>query len=207
MTLVPLLWLKRRSGKRSGRLATGTYFLLLGITYMLVEMVLIIKFTRFLGDPILSAGGVVSAFLVFSGLGSLVSRRLFRHPLRAIMVTVLGIAAFAIVYVFTLDGVFALTATWSTPARFSLAILLAAPLAFLMGWPFPNGLTCVERERPALIPWAWGANGVASVAGPPAGVLLAVASGLSTVMLLAAILYGCAGLVAWVLPGTRGPAG
>ncbi|MCK4599660.1 hypothetical protein KAU37_07595, partial [Candidatus Bipolaricaulota bacterium] len=79
--------------------------------------------------------------------------------------------------------------------------------AFLMGWPFPNGLTCVERGRPTLIPWAWGANGVASVAGPPVGVLLAVASGLSTVMLLAAILYGCAGLVAWALPGARGPAG
>jgi len=207
LILVPLLWLKRRSGKRSGRLATGTYFLLLGITYMLLEMVLIIKFTHFLGDPILSAGGVVSAFLVFSGLGSLVSRWLFHNPRRAITVAVLGIAAFAIAYVFILDGVFALTAAWPTATRFGLAVLLASPLAFLMGWPFPNGLTCVERGRPTLIPWAWGANGVASVAGPPVGVLLAVASGLSTVMLLGAILYGCAGLVAWALPDTRGPAG
>jgi len=203
LTLVPLFWLKRRSGKRSGRLATGTYFLLLGITYMLLEMGLIIKFTHFLGDPILSAGGVVSAFLMFSGLGSLVSRRLFHNPRHAITVAVLGIAAFAIAYVFILDGLFALTAAWPTATRFGLAVLLASPLAFLMGWPFPSGLTCVERGRPTLIPWAWGVNGVASVAGPPVAVLLAVTSGLSSVMLLGAILYGCAGLVAWALPGAH----
>ncbi len=202
LILLPLLWLKRWSTRSGGRLATVVYFLLLGVTYMLLEMVLIAKFTHFLGDPILSAGGVVSAFLMFTGLGSIFSRRFFSHPLRVIGVAVLGIAAITLVYTFTLDSVFFLGCSWPIAVRFGVAVLVVAPLAFLMGWPFPNGLGCVERARPTLVPWAWGVNGFASVAGAPAGVLLAVTGGFNYAMLLAAILYGCAGLVAWILPGT-----
>ncbi len=203
LILLPLFWLKRRSTRRGGRLSTAVYFLLLGLSYMLLEIVLISKFTHFLGDPILSAGGVVSAFLVASGLGSLASRQLFRQPRNAIAAAVLGIVALSIAYAFALDKLFPLAAAWGTGARFVLAIVLSAPLAFLMGFPFPNGLSAVQRARPALVPWAWGVNGFASVAGPPLGVLLAVSGGFRWVFFLAAMLYGCAGMVAWSLSGPR----
>ena len=200
LILLPLLWLKQRSRQRSGRLPTGAYFLLLGLSYMLLEIVLISKFTRFLGDPILSAGGVVSAFLVASGLGSVASRRIFHRPRRAITVAAAGIAALALTYAFALDRLFPLAASWGTLSRFSLAVSLAGPLAFLMGFPFPNGLAIVRKGRSALVPWAWGVSGFASVAGPPLGVVLAVSGGFRWVFLLAAVLYGGAGLVAWRLP-------
>jgi len=203
LILLPLLWLNRRSGQRAGRLPTAVYFLLLGLAYMLLEIVLINKFTNLLGDPILSAGGVVSAFLVASSLGSLASRRLFRQPRHAITAAVLGIVALALVYAFILDNLFPLAASWGTASRFSLAILLAGPLAFLMGFPFPNGLAMVQKGRSVLVPWAWGVNGFSSVAGPPLGVVLAVAIGFRWVFLLAAALYACAGLVAWSLLGAR----
>lgn len=206
LILLPLLWLRRRgrggttSGPVRGRLPTAAYFLLLGITFMMVEMALIIRFAHFLGDPILSAGGVLSAFLVFSGLGSSLSRRLVRRPTLAIGTAVLGIAAIGVAYEFVLDPVIAAGASWPTAVRFGVAVLLAAPLAFLMGWPFPNGLARVQAGSPPLVPWAWSANGFASVAGTPVAVLLAVAHGFSTVMLLGIVLYGCAALLAWKLP-------
>ncbi len=203
LILLPLLWLRRQPSRRGARLPTAVYFLLLGISFMMLEMVLILKFTRFLGDPILSAGGILGAFLVFSGLGSVASGRMFRSPTRAIGVAALGIGVITIGYVFLLDGVFSLAASWPTAGRFALSMLLAAPLAFLMGWPFPTGLACLRRGAPALVPWAWGANGFASVAGSPAAVLLAVSGGFSSAMLLAALLYGCAGLLAWKLPGAH----
>ena len=203
LILLPLLWLKPPKKSGHGRLSTGLYFLLLGLAYMLLEMVFIMKLTRFLGDPILAAGGVVSAFLVFSGLGSLTSRRFFSRSPRTIAIAAVGIVGLAVCYTFTLDGVFELGAGWPTAIRVFAAVLLVGPLAFLMGWPFPNGLACIERESASLIPWAWGVNGVASVVGPPVGVLLAVASGFHWVILLAAGLYEGAGLVAWLLPGAR----
>ena len=203
LILLPLPWLGRGSGTCPGRLPTAVYFLLLGIGFMLLEMVFILKFTHFLGDPILSAGVMLSAFLVFSGLGSAASRRLAGSAPRAIGVAAVGIAGLAVCYAFVLDGIFSIGAPWPTALRLVAAILLVAPIAFMMGWPFPNGLSCLRRARSPLAPLAWGVNGFASVAGAPAAVLLAVAGGFTTVMLLAAVLYGCAGLVARGLPRPR----
>ena len=44
-----------------------------------------------------------------------------------------------------------------------VSTVLIAPLAFLMGMPFPLGLKRVARHSAGLIPWAWGINGCASV--------------------------------------------
>jgi hypothetical protein len=204
LILLPLLWLRGRragpSGPVRGRLPTAGYFLLLGVTFMMVEMALIIRFAHFLGDPILSAGGVLSAFLVFSGLGSSLSRRIVRRPTLAIGTAVLGIAAVGVGYEFVLDPIIAAGASWPTAVRFGVAVVLAAPLAFLMGWPFPNGLARLQAGSPPLVPWAWSANGFASVADTPVAVLLAVSHGFSTEMLLGIVLYGCAALLAWKLP-------
>jgi len=203
LIVLPLLWLRGRSSRRGGRLSTLAYFLLLGAAYMLLEMVLILKFTQFLGDPVLAAGGVLSAFLVCSGLGSMASGRISPSPPRTVSVGAVGIMAAAIGLVLGLDVVFALGASWHTAGRFVLCVCIAGPVAFVMGWPFPSGLGMVRRGAPGLMPWAWAANGFASVAGPPAAVLIAVSSGFSAVILLGAVLYGCAGLVAWKLPGAR----
>ena len=44
---------------------------------------------------------------------------------------------------------------------------LIAPLAFFMGMPFPLGLARVSQRAPELVPWAWAANGCASLKVAP----------------------------------------
>jgi hypothetical protein len=201
LILLPLAVRRHREPRTSGgRLTTGLYFFLLGLAYMVLEMLLIVRFTHFLGDPILSAGGVVSAFLVLSGTGSLLSRRLFGSSEKAIGVAVVGICGLGAVYAFVLPTLFAAAAAWPTAARMVVTILLVSPLAFLMGTPFPSGMRRISRARPALVPWAWGINGFASVAAPPMGILLALSIGLTWATLLGGGLYLCAGLLASRLP-------
>lgn len=200
LILLPLLWLRRRRGVSGGRLATGAYFLLLGLGYLMLEMVCLLKFTYFLGDPIYAAAGIISSFLVFSGLGSASSRRLCPSPQRAICVAALGVAALAAFYAVGLDGVFRALAGWPLAGRVIASVVLTAPLAFLMGWPFPNGLTLVERRSPPLVPWAWGTNGFASVAASPLAVMIAISAGFSTVLLLTAVVYLLAAVVSFALP-------
>jgi len=203
LILAPLLWLRARSAPVRRRLPTAAYFLCLGLAFMMIEMVFILEFTRFLGDPIYAAAGMVTAFLVFSGTGSAASRRLCASPRRAIGIAALGIAALMFVYARGLSAAFTGLARWSTGARFCLSIVLTAPVAFLMGWPFPNGLTLVKRGAAPLLPWAWGVNGFASVAASPLAVLLAISFGYSRVMLFAGGLYVVASLIALALPGTN----
>ena len=78
-------------------------------------------------------------------------------------------------------------------ARIISAFVLAAPLAFAMGMPFPLGMTRVQQNNPHLIPWAWAINGCASVLSAIMAVLLAIEIGFNGVMLCAVALY----MVAW----------
>lgn len=80
-----------------------------------------------------------------------------------------------------------------------MTLTLVAPLAFLMGMPFPIGLSRLAAEAPAFIPWAWGINGCASVLSALAAALLAIHVGFNVVLLLAAALYVLAA-IAWYLP-------
>jgi hypothetical protein len=75
------------------------------------------------------------------------------------------------------------------PVKILLSIILIAPLASLMGIPFPLGLASISRTTPALIPWAWGVNGCASVLSAVLATLLAIHIGFSGVVLLALAIY------------------
>ncbi len=198
LILLPLVWLRRR-GAPGGRLATGGYFVVLGLAFMMLEMACLLKFTYFLGDPIYAAAGIISSFLVFSGLGSAASRRLCPSPLRAICAAALGIAALVAFYAVGLDAMFRAAIGWPLAGRMAASAALTAPVAFLMGWPFPNGLTLVARARPAMTAWAWGANGFASVAASPLAVLIAISAGYSTVLWLVVVLYLLAAVLSFAL--------
>ncbi|MGZ5030636.1 MAG: SAM-dependent methyltransferase, partial [Methylobacter sp.] len=82
-------------------------------------------------------------------------------------------------------------------SRYLLSIVLIAPLGFCMGMPFPMGLARISQTAPALIPWAWGINGCASVISAILATLIAMQFGFTVLILLAVVLYGVA---AWCFP-------
>ena len=74
-------------------------------------------------------------------------------------------------------------------SRLVLSILLIAPLGFFMGMPFPMGLSSLGQTAPALIPWAWGINGCASVISAILATLIAMQFGFTVLIFLALMLY------------------
>jgi predicted membrane-bound spermidine synthase len=152
--------------------------------------------TLLLGDPILAAAGVLSAFLLFSGCGSLLGRRWFGSPLPALAVAAGAIALCAPLLLPLSGWLLAPVASWSTAGRFLVTLVLVAPVAFFMGWPFPIGLLLLERRSSSLIPWAWGINGFASVAAAPLAVLLSMSFGFRVVLLAAVGCYALAYVLA-----------
>ncbi len=73
--------------------------------------------------------------------------------------------------------------------KIGISIALIAPLASLVGVPFPVTLSRVARQSAALIPWAWAVNGCASVTGAVLATLLAIHLGFTVVVILAAMFY------------------
>ncbi|MCG6917333.1 MAG: SAM-dependent methyltransferase, partial [Deltaproteobacteria bacterium] len=187
LLLLPLfIWSRKESTPVSLALL---YFLLIGFAFLALEMSLMQRFTLLMGDPLIAVGAVLSGFLFFSGCGSLYSRRLMERPLKAITVSGLAIAILAPLVLFLSQSLLGFVATWDTAGRFFFALSLLAPLAFLMGWPFPAGMSLLEKSAPASLAWAWGINGFASVAAAPLTVLLAMSLGFRLVLALAVIAY------------------
>ena len=106
-----------------------------------------------------------------------------------------AIAAIALAYLAALAPVTGFLITLPLAAKLPLALAAIAPLAFCMGMPFPLGLARVSREVPALVPWAWGINGCASVVSAVLATLLAIEFGFTAVVALAVALYLLAALV------------
>jgi hypothetical protein len=75
---------------------------------------------------------------------------------------------------------------------------LVAPLAIGMGLPFPLALARLRVTAPALVPWAWGVNGCASVIAAALAGLLAMSFGVRSLLLAGALAYT---LAAWVQRG------
>ena len=67
-----------------------------------------------------------------------------------------------------------------------------------MGVMFPRGIAYLEGRAPQLVPWAWGINGTTSVISAVLAALLALAFGFTTVLVIGAIGYGLAAVLAGI---------
>jgi hypothetical protein len=188
--LFPLFWFRKDAlyGKQAG--PELGYFVCLGLGYILIEMTLVQKFILFLGRPVYALSVVLFSTLLFSGLGSSFSAKLSKDRLRQnVSVICLLIAALTLAYLpllpFFLYRLVALTTLWKA----LLAIAFLAPLGFVMGMPMPLGITWLRRTSPALIPWAWGINGAASVLGSILTMVIAVNLGFNQALIVAIGLY------------------
>jgi len=194
LVLLPL-WLQRSNGarRRGLRWRMILYFAAIGTAFMFVEIAFIQKFILFLHHPLYAISVVLCAFLVFAGLGSLFSTRFGK---RASLLTIsLGIGLFSVFYVLLLPGLFNWLMHLPGAVKILVSALLIAPLAFLMGMPFPLGLGVVSNRAPSAIPWAWGINGCASVVSAILATLLAIHLGFRFVVFLAVGLYILSALV------------
>lgn len=192
LILIPLARIKRNWPAGTGA-RMGSYFFLLGLAFLFIEMAFIQKFILFLSHPLYSVAVVLSGFLVFAGLGSGLSGTLTSRA--AVTLAVSGIAVITLAYVILLPALFQQFMGWSDPAKVAMSIGLIAPLAFCMGIPFPLGLKRLADRAPDFIPWAWGINGFASVVSAALATLLAIEFGFVVVLMCALLLYGSAAFV------------
>jgi hypothetical protein len=195
LILLPLAARRWRVVGRGGLYgATLGYFALLGLGYLCVEIPLLQQFILFLGHPAYALATVLFALLLFSGLGSLLSRRV---PLRLVLVL---LPLLVVGYALGLPLLFEATLAAPLRNRLVIAVMALAPPGLLMGMPFPKGLALLgQRESEptsasVLIAWAWGANGAVSVVASILAALLALSFGFSTVLALGAACYVGAGL-------------
>ncbi len=200
LILLPLALLRRRLLAEPGWGRVVLFFSAIGIAFLFIEIAFIQRLQLFLGHPVYAVTAVLAGFLASAGVGSFASHWLAqrfgaRVVLAAVVVTIaLWVVQFLWLGPALLEGMGDLPLL----ARFVFSFLLILPLGLAMGMSFALGLQALGERQPALMPWAWGINGCASVVSALLAALLAVDLGFSGLMLLSAALY----LLAWAgFPG------
>ena len=201
LALPPLL-LRARLPRRPGLWRSLSYFGFIGVGYILIQVALVQKFVLLLGHPAAALSVIIFSMLISSGAGSYFSRRLAGPGGERLAWVLAAIAALIGSLALAMGPLLEAAVGWPQAAKVVLTVLLIAPAGFLMGVPFPTGLTLLEGRRRPAVRWAWSLNAAASVLGSVAAVTLAIYLGLRETLLIGGGMY----LAAWVAAFPRRPA-
>jgi hypothetical protein len=193
--LLPLRFSKVGREEGSAALPLLAYFSCLGAGFITFELVFIQKFMHLIGSPLYTYSTIIFTMLLSAGLGSAASERLgigvrSRWAIPFIAVIALG-AAILLVYPWAANLALAL----SLGARVLVAAVMIFPLGFFLGMPFPLGILAISNQPRGAVAWAWGMNGVFTVVGGLASVVISLLRGFDFAVSIALVLYAAAMLV------------
>ena len=190
--LVPLSRAERRQTPPAARYLSMVYFACLGMGFILIELVFIQIFMKLIGYPVYTYALVLFTLLLGAGIGSLASQPLGISPAGRWSWPFLGILAYGGLFAFTYPAIFEHFLASPDAVRMAVGSALIFPLGFFLGMPFPLGILVVERHPRGAVAWAWGLNGLFTVIGSLASVLLGMAIGFQATILVANAIYAAA---------------
>ncbi|MFH2037296.1 MAG: hypothetical protein ABIJ45_12900, partial [Candidatus Zixiibacteriota bacterium] len=161
------------------KLIPFAYFFIIGIAYMAIEVVLIQKYTFFVGPSVYAISTIIISLLIGSGIGSRFSGKFSDR------VAFLGIIVWLILDSYLFNNVINGINNVSLSGRMLITTVLMFPLGFFMGMPFPKGALRIKE----LIDWGFSVNGAASVIGSTAIVLVSISYGFRSALLIGLGLY------------------
>jgi len=188
-----LLYLLFQPGRRTRpSVRSLLFFGGLGLGYILIEVPLIQRTLLLVGSPTLAMVTVLVALMLGGGLGSYLSSRWNTDGLwRRLSLAALVVALLAAALAFLQPRLLALLEPLGSSTRLLLGGLSLVPLGLVMGVPFANGLRLTGIQNKHSLPYLWGWNAVASVAGSALAACVAIWSGFGTSILLGAACYLC----------------
>ena len=186
LIFLPIYRFRKIKKKIIGKNNILAYFFCIGIAFIFIEIALIQKFILFLGHPIYAISTVLFSVLIFAGIGAYFSKRFKLKKLRTIIP---ALSILTLIYLLSIKYIFNIFIGNNIIIKMILSAALIAPLAYLMGNPFPLGIRLADKINNKLIPWVWAVNGCASVLSSVLAVIIAMAVGFKAVLFLALIFY------------------
>lgn len=174
-------------------LAAGTYFALIGLGFMFVEMGLLSRLNVFLGHPTLALAVLLGGIIFFTGVGSLASGRVPLSRPWVVRLYPLLPAGLVLLAGALLEPTMGALMGAKLTVRVLVGLSLVAVPALGLGLGFPLGLRLVEQlggeGRPPLGPWMWGINGACGVVASGLALTSSMAWGIGTTLLIGAGCY------------------
>ncbi|MCP3931668.1 MAG: hypothetical protein GY705_21510 [Bacteroidetes bacterium] len=186
---VPLFFSKVGRTPWSGKAPALIYFSCLGSGFIIFELVFIQIFMKLIGYPLYTYTTVVFAVLLAAATGSLASGKMGLTPRSGWIVPFVGILVTSIALLLSHQWFFEIFLQSTEIVRIIVAILLIFPLGFFLGMPFPLGIMVIAKQRQGAVAWAWAMNGLFTVIGGIASVLLSLKYGFKVTIITAILIY------------------
>jgi hypothetical protein len=214
ITIIAPLFARRRDLRampRSVVFAAGSYFALIGLGFMYVEMAMLSRLNVLIGHPTLALAILLGGIILFTGIGSLLSsfvsikRRAVTVLYPLIPAVLLCISGYLMA---SLQQAMAETIV----VRVAISIALIAPCALGLGLCFPLGLRLVEQlektlvsdeRKPSLGAWLWGINGASGVCASGLALGTSMTWGIDVTLFVGAFCYFLLPLATWRLSSLR----
>ena len=173
--------LVRRRVDLHGSAPLLTFFIAIGLGFMLIETSQMQRLIITLGPPTYGVSVVLFALLLSGGLGSYLTAGVTAESAASagrarLLALAVVLAAFGMIP----PPVAQWSAPLTTPLRIGAAVLLLFPAGLLMGMAFPLAMKLAAGRAQALTPWLWGLNGAASVLASVLSVVIALTWSIST---------------------------
>jgi hypothetical protein len=199
---IPLLLFERGGTRVRGATGLIALFASLGIGFMFIEIGCMQWLSLYLGNPMCSLMVVLAGLLFFAGCGSLLAGRMTGTAVARLRRGMLGTAVLIPVWLLVMTFVMPVTEHWALGGRVAVVLLSLLPLGLCMGIPFATSLRHLADHQPRFIPWAWGINGLTSVAASILAIILAMNIGFTAVVLSGSLIYSL-GFLAFVWYANR----
>jgi hypothetical protein len=168
------------------------YFSCLGAGFIIIEFVFIQIFMKLIGSPLYTSSIVIFMLLFSAGIGSFATSTLNISPANRWQLPFLGVLATVLLLLLIYPFVFNFFLASPLLIRILAACGLIFPLGFFLGMPFPLGILTLENLPRGAVAWAWGMNGLFTVIGGLAGVILSITWGFQATLLIACLQYAVA---------------
>ena len=187
--LLPLHFSEVGKSKWPNKSMSLLYFSCLGVGFIIIEFVFIQIFMKLIGSPLYTSSVVIFMLLFSAGIGSFAASKLNITPSNRWPLPFLGILAMVLLLLLIYPLVFNFFLAYPVFIRSLVACGLIFPLGFFLGMPFPLGILSLEKRPHGAVAWAWGMNGLFTVIGGLAGVILSITWGFQVTLLIASFQY------------------
>jgi spermidine synthase len=194
-TLIPLMFSEVGKSRWPGKAYTLGYFSCLGAGFIIVEIMLIQIFMKFIGSPLHTFTVVIATVLLGAGLGSFLSGKLGITIRRRWFWPFGGIISYVILLMLILPVLSGILLAAPLETRILVTMALLLPVGFFLGMPFPLGVLAIRHHQKGAIAWAWGMNGLFTVIGSLVAIFTSLQLGFNATLLFGLALYAVACLM------------
>ena len=168
--------------------ATLIYLLITGFCYLLIEVTFMAKFELFLQDLLVSMATTLTVFLLASGVGSLLSRKVAGRI--GMRVFPFAVALLVFVSIYVLDFVTHHLLAMPLFVRIGIVVVLILPVGVCLGMFYPYAVAgLVRRGCERAVPITYGISTLSSVIGATYAMTMMLQFGFNSLLRQAAVGY------------------